>query len=126
MHLKLIAAVSSSRFDSVFPGFLRELEYIIAVGRAEEAGHLLRDIRLDPHFGRIDILANAIHPAVFAELKKSARADSFHKLIRKRSREFFEGLFATRRDLLRLRAFQRKYARVDELQRRYFQNPLAD
>jgi hypothetical protein len=88
---------------------------MIAVGRAEEAGHLLRDIRLDPHFGQIDILANAIHPAVFAELKKSARADSFHKLVRKRSREFFSGLFATRRDLLRLRTFQRKYARFDEL-----------
>jgi hypothetical protein len=107
--------VPSTRFDLIYPGIIRELEYIIAVGRAEEAGHLLRDIRRDPHFGRIDILANSIHPAVFAELKNYARADSFHKLVRKRSTEFFEGLFATRRDLLRLRAFQRKYARFDEL-----------
>ena len=85
------------------------------MGRAEEAGHLLRDIRRDPHFGRIDILANTIHRAVFEELKKYARADSFHKLIRKRSTEFFEGLFDTRRDLLRLYAFERKFARFDQL-----------
>ena len=77
----------------------------------------MRDIRLDPHFGQIDILANTINPAVFAELKRCARAISFHKLVRKRSSEFFEGLFAVRRDLLRLQAFERKYARVDELQR---------
>jgi hypothetical protein len=107
--------VPSTRFDLIYPGIIRELEYIIAVGRAEEAGHLLRDIRRDPHFGRIDILANSIHPAVFAELKKYACADSFHKLVRKRSTEFFAGLFATRRDLLRLRAFQRKYARFGEI-----------
>jgi hypothetical protein len=107
--------VPSTRFNSILPGIIRELEYIIAVGRAEDAGHLLRDIRRDPHFGRIDILANTIHPAVFEELKKYARADSFHKLIRKRAREFFEGLFDTRRDLLRLYAFERKYARLHEL-----------
>lgn len=77
----------------------------------------MRDIRQQPHFGQIDILANTINPAVFAELKKRARAVSFHKLIRRRSREFFEGLFATRRDLLRLRAFHREYARVGELRR---------
>ena len=75
----------------------------------------MRDIRQQPYFEQIDMLANTIHPAVFEELKKYARADSFHKLIRKRSREFFHGLFDTRRDLLRLRAFQRKYARFGEI-----------
>ena len=105
----------STRFDLIYPGIIRELEYIIAVGRAEEAGHLLRDIRQQPYFEQIDTLANAIHPAVFAELKKRARAVSFHKLIRRRSREFFNDLFAVRRGLLRLRAFHREHARLDEL-----------
>jgi hypothetical protein len=68
-----------------------------------------------PFFGQIDVLANTIHPATFAELKKCARVGSFHKIIRRRSREFFEGLFATRRDLLRLHAFEREHARVGEL-----------
>jgi hypothetical protein len=107
--------VPSTRFDLIYPGIIRELEYIIAVGRAEEAGHLLRDIRQQPYFEQIDTLANAIHPAVFAELKKRARAVSFHKLIRRRSREFFNDLFAVRRGLLRLRAFHREHARLDEL-----------
>ena len=105
----------STRFDLIYPGIIRELEYIIAVGRAEEAGHLLRDIRQQPYFEQIDTLANAIHPAVFAELKKRARAVSFHKLIRRRSREFFNDLFSVRRGLLRLRAFHREHARLDEL-----------
>ena len=105
----------STRFDLIYPGIIQELEYIIAVGRAEKAGHLLRDIRQQPYFEQIDMLANTIHPAVFEELKKYARADSFHKLIRKRSKEFFEGLFAVRRGLLRLRAFHREHARLDEL-----------
>ena len=105
----------STRFDLIYPGIIRELEYIVAVGRAEEAGHLLRDIRQQPYFEQIDMLANAIHPAVFAELKKRARAVSFHKLIRRRSSEFFDDLFAVRRGLLRLRAFHREHARLDEL-----------
>jgi len=115
LHLKLITAVSSTRFDRLYPGFVRELEFIIAVGRAEEADCLLRDLRQQPHFGQIDVLASTIHPAVFQELKKCARADSFNRLIRKRSKEFFEGLFAVRRDLVRLYAFERKYARLHEL-----------
>ena len=115
LQLTLITAVASTRFDSIYPGIIQELEYIIAVGRAEEAGHLLRDIRQLPYFEQIDMLANTIHPAVFAELKKRARAVSFHKIIRKRSREFFDGLFAVRRGLFRLYAFERKQARVDEL-----------
>ena len=117
LRLKIITAVPSTRFRRAFPGFIQELEYFLAVERADEAGHLLRDIRQLPYFEQIDMLANAIHPAVFAELKKCARAVSFHKLIRKRSREFFEGLFAVRRGLLRLRAFHGEYARVGELRR---------
>ena len=105
----------SNRFRRAFPRFIQELEYFLAVERADEAGHLLRDIRQQPYFEQIDTLANAIHPAVFAELKKRARADSFHKLVRRRSREFFEDLFAVRRGLLRMRAFERKYARFDQL-----------
>ena len=105
----------SNRFRHAFPRFIQELEYFLAVERADEAGHLLRDIRQQPYFEQIDILANAINPAVFVELKKRARAASFHKLIRRRSREFFEDLFAVRRGLLRLRAFQRKYARFGEI-----------
>jgi hypothetical protein len=115
LHLKLITAVFSSRFRRAYPRFIQELEYFLAVERAEEAGHLLRDIRQQPYFEQIDILANTIHPAVFAELKKCARATSFHALIRRRSKEFFEDLFDLRRDLMRLRAFQRKYARCGEL-----------
>lgn len=110
----------SNRFRHAFPRFIQELEYFLAVERADEAGHLLRDIRQLPYFEQIDMLANAIHPAVFAELKKRARAVSFHKLIRRRSREFFEDLFAVRRGLLRLQAFEREYARVGEL--RWFGN----
>jgi len=109
--------VPSNRFRHAFPRFIQELEYFLAVERADEAGHLLRDIRQQPYFEQIDMLANAIHPAVFAELKKRARAVSFHKLIRRRSREFFEDLFAVRRGLLRLRAFHREYARFDELRK---------
>jgi hypothetical protein len=109
--------VPSTRFDRLYPGFIQELEYVLAVGRAEEAGCLLRDIRQQAHFGQIDILANTIHPAIFAELKKCARAVSFPRIIRRRSREFFEGLFATRRALLRLRAFHREHARVGELRK---------
>jgi hypothetical protein len=109
LRLKIITAVPSTRFNRLYPGFIRELEYILAVRRAQEAGDLLRDIRRDPHFEQIDMLANTIHPAVFAEWKKRARVISFHKLIRKRSSEFFEGLFGVRRDLLRLRAFERRY-----------------
>ena len=78
----------SNRFRYAFPRFIEELEYFLAVERADEAGHLLRDIRQQPYFEQIDTLANAIHPAVFAELKKRARAVSFHKLIRRRSSEF--------------------------------------
>ena len=107
----------SNRFRHAFPRFIQELEYFLAVERADQAGHLLRDIRQQPYFEQIDMLANAIHPVVFAELKKRARADSFHKLIRRRSQEFFEHLFAVRRGLLRMQAFEGKYARVDELQR---------
>ena len=118
LQLKLITAVPSNRFRHAFPRFIQELEYFLAVERADEAGHLLRDIRQQPYFEQIDMLANAIHPAVFAELKKYARAVSFHELIRRRSREFFEDLFAVRRGLLRLRAFHRRYARVGELRRR--------
>ena len=105
----------SNRFRYAFPRFIEELEYFLAVERADEAGHLLRDIRQQPYFEQIDTLANAIHPAVFAELKKGARAVSFHKLIRRRSSEFFDDLFAVRRGLLRLRAFHREHARLDEL-----------
>jgi hypothetical protein len=115
LQLKLITAVPSNRFRYAFPRFIEELEYFLAVERADEAGHLLRDVRQLPYFEQIDVLANTIHPAVFAELKKRARAVSFHKLIRRRSREFFEGLLAVRRDLLRLQAFEREYARVGEL-----------
>lgn len=115
LHLTLITAVPSTRFHRVYPRFIQELEYLLAVERAAEAGYLLRDIRQQPYFGQIDILANTIHPAIFAELRKCARVVSFHKIIRRRSREFFGDLFAVRRDLLRLRAFQRKYARFGEL-----------
>ena len=114
LHLTLKTAVSSDRFHRAYPRFIQELEYFLAVDRAVAAGHLLRDIRQQPYFGEIDHLANAIHPAVFAEFKKCARMASFYPVIRRRSREFFEDLFAVRRDLLRLRAFQRKYARFDE------------
>jgi hypothetical protein len=115
LQLKIITAVPSNRFREAFPRFIQELEYFLAVERADEAGHLLRDVRQLPYFEQIDMLANAIHPAVFAELKKRARAVSFHKLIRRRSQEFFDDLFAVRRGLLRLRAFHRNYARFDEL-----------
>ena len=108
----------SNRFRHAFPRFIQELEYFLAVERADEAGHLLRDIRQQPYFEQIDMLANAIHPAVFAELKKRARAVSFHKLIRRRSQEFFEHLFAVRRGMLRMQAFEREYGRVDQLGRR--------
>jgi hypothetical protein len=107
--------VPSNRFRHAFPRFIQELEYFLAVERADEAGHLLRDIRQQPYFEQIDKLANAIHPVVFAELKKRARAVSFHKLIRRRSQEFFEDLFAVRRGILRMQAFEREYARVGEL-----------
>lgn len=107
----------STRFNSIFPGFIRELEFVLAVGRATEAHCLLREMRLQPHFGQIDQLANVIHPAVFAELRKGAPAASFRGIVRKRSAEFFHILFAVRQDLLRLYAFERKHARVDELRR---------
>lgn len=117
LRLTLIAAVPSTRFERVYPAFIQELEYVLAVERAEQAGCLLRQIRQQPDFGQIDLLANTIHPAVFAELKKCARAVSFPKIIRKRSAEFFRTLFAVRRDLMRLYAFERKHARIGELRR---------
>lgn len=83
--------------------------------RAVQAGCVLRQIRQQPHYGQIDTLANTIHPAIFAEVKKCARVVSFPKIVRKRSAEFFRTLFMVRRDLLRLRAFQRENARVGEL-----------
>jgi hypothetical protein len=118
LQLKIITAVPSNRFRHAFPRFIQELEYFLAVERADEAGHLLRDIRQQPYFEQIDKLANAIHPAVFAELKKRARAVSFHKLIRRRSREFFDDLFAVRRGLLRLFAFEHDHAPVAALRHR--------
>jgi hypothetical protein len=118
LRFKLITAVPSTRFNLSFPRIVQELEYFLAVGRAAQAGSLLRQIRLQPYFEHIDMLANAIHPAVFAELKKCARAVSFPKIVRKRSAEFFSNLFAVRRDLLQLYQFERKQARVGELRKR--------
>ncbi|MBV9761447.1 MAG: hypothetical protein JO340_12855 [Acidobacteriaceae bacterium] len=105
----------STRFERIYPGIVQELEYLLAVERAVQAGCLLRQIRKQAHFGRIDHLANTIHPAIFAEVKKSARAISVPKIVRKRSAEFFATLFMVRRDLLHLHAFEREHARVGEL-----------
>jgi len=107
--------VPSTRFESIYPAIVQELEYLLAVERAVQAGCILRQIREQAHFGQIDRLANAIHPVIFAEVRKSARAVSFPKIVRKRSAEFFRILFIVRRDLLRLHAFERENARVGEL-----------
>lgn len=110
--------MTSTRFDRVFPEIFPELIYVLAVEKAVRAGCVLRQTREEPHFEQIDILANTIHPAVFAEVKKCMPAVSFPKIVRKRSAEFFRTLFAVRRDLLWLRAFQRENAQVRELRKR--------
>jgi hypothetical protein len=118
LRFKLITAVPSTRFKHVYPGIIQELNYVLAVEKAVRAGCVLRRTREEPHFEQIDILANTIHPAIFAELKKCARAVSSSKILRKRSAEFFRTLFAVRRDLLWLRAFQRENAPLGGLRKR--------